>query len=540
MSEETQYHIQRLAALRQERGNFDSQWEQAASLVLPSDRNAFTGRAAIGRVQGEKKSELQYDSTAMLGAMRFSSVMESLTIPQSSIWHLLRAVDPTLRKNRQVRVFFDELSEVLFNYRYRASANFVGNSQQTLLSLGVYGNGTLFIDKPDKQRGLRYKFVHLGECYYVQNHAGVVDTIYRVPKLSPRQIVKEYSEGVPEAIRKAAENPNMADKEDREVLICVYPRDDYGVGRLDAKGMPFASVHILVESQTVVRESGYATFPFAIARYTQAPGELYGRGPAQWALPTIKVLNEEKKQVLKQGHRILDPVLLAHDDGNLGAFSLKAGALNPGGVSAEGRALIQPLPTGNIAVGYQMMDQEKAVINDVFLITLFQILIDTPQMTATEVLERAREKGMLLAPTAGRLQAEFLGPMIEREIDVLGRQGLLPRMPAILRDIAAEYRIEYDSPMSRMQRSEKAAGFLRALSQAAEYAKATGDIEPLDYFNFDVATPQIIDIAGAPTSWTRSDEEVQARRAERSKAAQTQQMIDGAPAMASVMKTAKG
>jgi head-to-tail connecting protein len=180
---------------------------------------------------------------------------------------------------------------------------------------------------------------------------------------------------------------------------------------------------------------------------------------------------------------------------------------------------------------------EKAVINDAFLITLFQILIDTPQMTATEVLERAREKGMLLAPTAGRLQAEFLGPLIEREIDLLARQGLLPRVPTILAEAATEYRIEYDSPMSRMQRAEKAAGFMRALDSAANYAKLTGDLEPLDFFNFDTATPEILDIQGAPIAWTRTIEEVEQRRATRTQNAQTQQMIDAAPAAASVMKS---
>ncbi len=253
-------------------------------------------------------------------------------------------------------------------------------------------------------------------------------------------------------------------------------------------------------------------------------------------LPSIKILNEQKKTVLKQGHRIVDPVLLAHDDGNLGSFSLKAGALNPGGISKDGKRLIDVLPTGNIAVGDKMMDMEKSIINDAFLITLFQILIDTPQMTATEVLERAKEKGMLLAPTAGRLQAEWLGPMIEREIDLLSRQGLLPDMPPILRDAEVEYRIEYDNALSRMAKAERAAGFMRALSQAGEYAKMTGDLEPLDWFDFDTSTPEILDIFGAPARWVRSEEDVLARREGRAQAAQQQQMVDAAPSMAAMAK----
>jgi hypothetical protein len=68
----------------------------------------------------------------------------------------------------------------------------------------------------------------------------------------------------------------------------------------------------------------------------------------------------------------------------------------------------------------------------------------------------------------------------------------------------------------------------------------TGDMEPLDWFDFDTAMPEILDIQGAPTSWTRTLEDVQARRSSRSQNAQTQQMVDAAPAMASVAKQIGG
>jgi hypothetical protein len=214
--------------------------------------------------------------------------------------------------------------------------------------------------------------------------------------------------------------------------------------------------------------------------------------------------------------------------------------LNAGGISKDGKRLIDVLPTGNLSVNEKMMDMEKVIIHDAFLVSLFQILIETPTMTATEVLERAKEKGMLLAPTSGRMSSEFLGPMIEREVGLLAVQGLMPRMPQILIDAAVEYRVVYDNPLSRMARSEKASGFMRALATAAEYSKMTGDVEPLDWFDFDEAMPEILDIHGAPASWVRSSEDVQSRRDSRSQTAQTQQMVDAAPAMASVAKSIGG
>lgn len=537
MSDLTQFHVQKLATLRSERGNFNNQWEEGASLVIPAHVNTFlqTGVNVVPGQQGQKKTEKQFDSTAAMALMRFASVMESLATPQSSIWHRVVPVDPLLKTNRQARIFFDDLTDILFRQRYRYGANFVGNSQQVYLGLGAYGNGILYIDKPEDTKGLRYRNIHLGEAYFVENHARVVDTLYRSFFLTAREIAQNQEWTVPESIRTAAESP-MQSENRYEILHCVHPRVGYDSRRIDSKGKAFASFTIALQDQSLMLESGYDNFPFGITRYTQAPGEVYGRGPTQFALPSIKTLNQQKKDVLVQGQRALNPVLLAHDDGNLSNFSMKSNALNAGGISKDGKRLIDVLPTGNLAVGHDMMDIERVIIHDAFLISLFQILVDSPAMTATEVLERAREKGMLLAPTAGRLQAEFLGPMIEREIWLLASQGLLPAPPGILQGADIELTVEYDSPMSRMQRAEKASGFMRALSMASEYVKATGDITPLDFFNFDEAMPAILDIQGAPVSWTRSIEDVQGLRDQRGKQQEQQQMIDAAPALASVAK----
>ena len=179
---------------------------------------------------------------------------------------------------------------------------------------------------------------------------------------------------------------------------------------------------------------------------------------------------------------------------------------------------------------------EKSVINDAFLVTLFQILVDTPTMTATEVLERAREKGALLSPTMGRQQSELLGPMIEREIDLMTIQGLIPQMPPILIEAAGEFEISYDSPLSRSQRSEEASGWLRTLEAAIAYANTTQDLSVLDQFDTDVIYPQLAEINAVPASWMRGEDAIKAIREGRAQQQEQQQMIDAAPAAAGVMK----
>lgn len=535
------FHLQRLDNLRSDRSNWEGQWEEAAARLIPAHRGTFFGRG-LNKTHGQKNTELMFDATAALALQRFAAVMESLATPQGQAWHRLVPSEVELKDNRQVRLYLDEVNRLLFMHRYRPKANFVGQIQKVYLSYGAYGNGCLFVDElADGQLpGLRYRTLHLGEAYFQENHQGIVDTMYRSFRLTAAQIVEMFdAQGtVPKSVREALGQANKT-TETWEIVHAVYPRMEIEPGRMDAMAMPFASEYIFVQEQSYLARGGYMTFPAPLTRYVQFAGEVYGRGPAQLVLPAIKVLNAQKRTVLKQGHRAVDPVLLAHDDGVAGAFSLRPGAFNTGAVNAQGRPLVQPLPVGNLAVGKEMMDDERQVINDAFLITLFQILIqDKSRMTATEVLERVREKGMLVAPTTGRMQAEFLGPLIERELDLLGRLGVLPPMPPILAEAGAGFNIEYDAPMSRMARAENAAGFMRSLDHALGIFQATQDPSVLDWFDFDEAMPAILDINGSPTRWTRSLEAVEELRAQRAQQMQEQQALEAAPAAASMMKTA--
>jgi hypothetical protein len=249
------------------------------------------------------------------------------------------------------------------------------------------------------------------------------------------------------------------------------------------------------------------------------------------------VLNEEKKTVLKQGHRAVDPVLLAHDDGILDGFSLKPGATNYGAVNADGRPLVHTLPTGNMQIGKELMDDERLAINDAFLVTLFQILVETPQMTATEVLERAREKGALLSPTMGRFQSESIGPMVQREFDLLMYQGLIPPPPKVLTEAQGEYKVEYDAPLNRAMRSDEAAGIMRTMQWAAEIAAQTQDPSPMDWFDVDTIIPELADINAAPPRFIRDPEMVAQMREQRQQEKAAAQVTQALPGMAAMMKS---
>lgn len=524
--------IREYEQLAGDRGNFEQHWREIADRISPNDRNTFQTRMH-NLTRGEKRTQFVFDSTASVAANRFAAILDSLLTPRNQTWHKLKASDPNLNKDRKVQLYFEAVNRLLFKYRYAPKANFASQNQQNYHSLGCYGSGSMFID-PLRfgEKGLRYRYIHLGEIYFVENHQGIVDKCYRYFKMTARQATQKWGDKVPEEIRKS---PNQ--ETHFFFLHRVSPReDDYDPTRLDYKGMRWASYYISLQGKKQLSEEGYRTFPYAISRYVQSEGEVYGRSPAMDVLPSIKTLNEEKKTWLRAGHRAVDPVLLAFDDGIVDTFSLRPGAVNAGGVSADGRPLVHALPTGDFKVNKEMIDDERSLINDSFLISLFQILTESPQMTATEVLERSKEKGILLAPTVGRQQSEYLGPMIEREIDVLSQEGLLPPLPPALIEAKGEYHVQYDSPLSRAQRAEEASGLARTVESALNVINITQNPEPLDYFDWDTIMPEIADIQGVPAHWLKTEDQVKQIRAQRSQDKQNQTMIQGAPAAAAMIK----
>lgn len=520
--------------LEGDRGTWEIHWEEIAERILPRQMG-FTGE----RTKGEKKTQKVFDSSPAIALDRFASVMDSMLTPRQTKWHGLKSSNDDLNKNFEVRKWFDQANQILFNARYNPKANFAGQNHERWVSLGAFGTGALFTDF-EPGSGLRYRCINLRDVFFLLNHQGQVDTVFRKFKFTARQAVQRWGdEMLPDSIKKAYEDAGSQNRE-FEFLHVVMPRADYDPTRVDAKGKPFVSFYIArKEKQLVTPEGGYNSFPYSISRYLTAPDEVYGRGPAMMALPDIKMLNEMAKTDIRAVHKLVDPPLLLHDDGIMGngamAINMTPGGINFGGVNRDGRQMIQPLQTGaRVDIAEQKMQQRRQSIDNAFLVTLFQILVDTPRMTATEALIRAQEKGMLLTPTMGRQQSEALGPLIERELELLMTHKMLPPLPDALIEAQGEYEITYDSPMSRMQRAEELVGVQRTMELLTPFAQMNPEV--MDIFDPDALAQLTAEVSGVPMIALRSPEDIQNIRQQRAQAQQEQQMIAAAEPVSGAMK----
>lgn len=542
--EDVQRVLKLFYELQNYRNIFAGQWEEAASLILPTSRNTFFYGSY--NFPGQKRTQLQVDATGALATHQFCAIADSLITPKNRLWHGLET-DEYLMKQRDVKEYLDRVRAILFDYRYRAQGNFHGQNFSNWQSLAAFGNSIMYVDSLDPRwhngvPGLRYKSCPLGECFFAENHQGVITTLIRWYRLTARQAYEKFGEEwFPAVLRPALEKDLQTPY---QFLHCVMPRDedDYDPERIDHKGMPFVSWYVSIEGKCFVApEGGYRTFPYAVSRYDQTPGECYGRGPAQIALPGLKTLNAQKTVFLKTGHRAADPVLLTPDDGLLN-FDLRPGAINPGGVNTDGKALVQSLVTGSIEITEKMMLEERGIIENIFLTPLFKTLMQNPNMTATQVTELINERAMLVAPTLGRQHSEYVGGLVPREISLLQRMRdirgnpVLPPMPGALREAGGYYEVTDTSPLALQARSSQAAGTLRTLDIAHQVAINSGDPSVYDYFAFDRIIPDIGDINEMPINHTATPQEIAAKQKNRAQQMAKQQQINALPAQAAMIK----
>tara|TARA_R110000824_G_scaffold128469_3_gene289309 strand:- start:1422 stop:3059 length:1638 start_codon:yes stop_codon:yes gene_type:complete len=503
MRDTTSDLFKRFDQLKGDRGVWESHWQEIAERVLPKSAE-FTGEGT----PGDKRTTKLYDATAVLALERFASAVEGLLTPRGARWHTLRPTHPALAKDDDVRLYFDQVEDLLFQLRYAPTANFASQMHEGYMSLGAFGTGALFLDAAPV-RGFRYRNIHLADIYLAQDEQGKIDTVYRQFEVTARQAMRMFADADLSAdmLKAANEDPDKRVK----LLHIVMPRTDRDPTLRDRKNRAWASMYFEIKTKHLIEEGGFDELPYIMSRYVTGPRETYGRSPAMSVLPEIKMINEMSKTVIRAGQKIVDPPLLIADDGVVFPVNTTPGGTTFARLDGRQQSPVQPLYTGaRVDIGFEMMEQRRKQINEAFLVTLFQILVESPTMTATEVLQRAQEKGALLAPTMGRQQSETLGPLINRELNILAEQGELPPQPEILLEAEGEYEIEYVSPLSRAMKAEEGIGILRTLEMVQPLAAV--DPSVMDNFDFDIITRILAETNGAPQKILRRQEDIDTKR----------------------------
>lgn len=516
--------------MTQVRQSYEAQWNDIVDLVLP--RHGGFGRTQDEMSKGRERSQKIFDATTALALRNFTAAMDSMITPHTQVWHRLSVSDDNLSELDSVKAYLEAVVKILFAVRYRWKGGFAPNIGSAYKSMGAFGQGGMMIEHV-VGRGIRYRNIPLSRMYFAENEGGAIDKIHVCWTLTARQAARRFGR---EALSPSMQLILESDPEKSfEFKHVVKPREQYDTRKLDSINMPFASYWLDEGGQKIIQHSGFRTFPFAIGRFDLSSDETYAGSPAMDSLPDVRMVNDMAKTNIKGAQKMVDPPLLISEDGALEGFDLRSGSLNWGGLDGQGRELVKAMQMGQQAqIGIEFAKETRESINQSFYVTLFQILVDSGCMTATEVMQRAQEKGILLAPTMGRVQNDMLGALIEREIDICAEAGQFPQMPPEMIEAGATVDIEYDSPLNRAMRAGEGTAILQWLQQVA--AVAQFDQRANRVVNGEEIVRLLADIGSVPTKALLTRDAMTAQDDQIAQQQQMQQILAAAPVAAGAAK----
>jgi hypothetical protein len=545
--------IKRQDVLEKSRAVWETTWREIAIRIAPQEQVFFHGSPGNmgagmtidqARMTGGIRQDLfQYDAAPTQYWEKYGAVLSSITIPKGSRWHNLRAVAPELARDINVKRYCEDFTDLLFSIRYSGKAGFDSAAFTAYLSNGLYGHGWIFIEDRLAE-GIAYCPIHMSQIYPIENHLGVIDRIHRKYTLTAEQAFEKWhhTNKLPEQILKSMENATTKDKI-YTFIHAVYPNNTRDKTRRDYRGMPYVAHDICVETKTILSTGGFRAFPYAVARSTTLPQQTYSLSPAFLCLADIKTLNEMMKTSVRYAQLTLDPPLMLRDVDSLAPWQTRPGFLNKGYLDEDGKPSVVGMKIeGDPRFAAEIVKEKRDIISANFYNTLFDILVQSPEMTATQALIRNQEKGALLAPIGTRLEKEFLNVIISREVQICKDAGAAPKPPDALLAYGAGLKIEYDSPLTQAQKSQEGAGILQTMQAAAQMAEFDPNVR--FRLNWDQALQTLATIYSCPASVVRSDDEyqaaVQAQQQAEQAAQAAQQMLPASQAVKNIGQAQAG
>jgi len=507
-----------LNTLRGERGTWDVHFQEITDHILPR-KNTITSE----KYPGTKRTFQLLDNVGIHSNELLAGALHSMLTNPDSFWFEFTTGDIAMDNHDDVRPWLQAAQRTTHNVIN--NSNFQTEVHELYIDLGALGTAAQLIEE-DQEDVVRFSTKFIKEYYIRENSRGVVAEIIREWDSTPTKLVEEFGVAVlPERIQK------MYEKGDDAKVKCIHAvYSKVSAGEEKPGPMPYVSQYILPEYDHEVHVGQFSTFPYVVPRFSKASGEVYGRSPGMTALPEMKILNKMNETMLRGAQKMVDPPIQMPDDGFVLPIVTTPSGINYYRAGSQDR--IQPLfATTNVEFGYQAMADRRQRVRDAFYVDQLKLQQGGPAMTATEVLQRTEDAMRLLGPLLGRMQSEFLRPMIDRVFNILAKRGLILPAPEILRGQKLDVR--YSSLIAKSQRVNEMQNISRFIQTVAPFLQITPNVA--DNLNGDAAVRIVASGYGLPQEMIVPAREVQKTRDAR--AEQQQQMAEQQQQMAQMQMT---
>lgn len=516
-------------ALRSKRAPWESWWETLRHYVLPSRRNDDndTPHASEG-------SHSLRDTTAVEACQKLASGHMSYMTPSNELWFKWESPQP--EAGDEVQSWYNRCSEIA--NRELALSNFYTELHECFLDRVGLGTGSLYCGSSRRGR-LLFRHIPCGQFVCAEDDEGRLDTYMREFCFTPHQAVTQFGEKALGSRGKDALKNGSSHTSVLRFLHAVRPRVKRNRLKENDKNMPYESIYLCLDDNTVVEESGYREMPYMVTRFLKWGEGPYGLSPAQLVYPDIRQAQFLNRILDMLGEVAAFPRVLELAN-QVGEVDLRAGGRTI--INAESASLGYPrewATQGRYDVGMDRLRQKQDSINRAFFVPMLELWNERKQqMTASEVYARENERVMLFSPSFTLFACDFQ-PLMERVFALLFRMGKFPQPPAsaLRMDRQGEATIDephvtYQGRIAMVMRRLQGEGIERTLQRL----QALSSLEPTlcDHLDLDATFRMAARLDGVPEQVLRPQIKVRRMRRQREAdaAAAQQQLAEAAPQQA--------
>lgn len=527
------------AQLMNNRSGFDSQWRDLADYISPRRSRFFT----TDRNRPLRRNYNIIDMTATLAARTLRSGMMGGVTSPARPWFRLTTPNPDLMEVQAVKEWCHTVTDRMITVFLRS--NLYNCLPVVYGDVGTFGTAAMLVEE-DMEDVVRFYPFPIGS-YWIANDAKLkVNVFMRDFSLTVRQLLEKFGTPVGDSYDFSNFSMNVQslyESDQMELYIdvthVIEPNPLYDPSKPQSKHKKYSSCYYEtgtfsgsnaayvtseVDSDKVLRESGYDYFPVLAPRWEVTAEDAYGTNcPGMESIGDIRQLQLGEKRAMQAIEKMVNPPMVGTPD-----LRNQKTTLLPGDITylANTQGAFKPAHEVNFRIN-ELEQKQQAIrqrISRSFYEDLFLMLAnsDRREITATEIDERKEEKLLALGPVLEQLNQDLLDPLIDITFEMMVKQGLLPPAPIELQKTTLK--VEY---LSVMAQAQKMVG-ISAIDRFTQYAGSVAQFDPkvLDKVNTDELIENYGDITGVSPKLLRSDDEVEKMRKDRANQIAAQQKME--------------
>lgn len=376
-----------------------------------SDRSTATGNTT----EGAKRTDVLFDSTGPSAAFAFVANMKADWCPAFDDFFKLQNGPLYLAEDAAQRN--EDLQKV--TRVAHAQLVHVRNRVDEMFSDLFAGTGAMMISKGDRRGPIRGVAVPTTEIALIAGPWNDVDGVvwkrnYKTRHLEQMWPDGKFSDVIARAI-KEKRNDNVQvtqytywDAKDEMFKLCVWSDLD--------KSCEF-------HSETLM------TTPWVTPRQFVVPGEAMGRGLGHLGLPGVKTLNKARELALRAAAFALLGLWTRRNDN---VFNPDTAVMAPGAMwkvaYADGplKSISRLDVPHNFDISTVIINDEREQLRRILLDDELPEVADRVR-SPTEIAGRMRRYDRNRGGATTRLALEFVVPLVQRTVDLIAKQGLLPK-----------------------------------------------------------------------------------------------------------------